>query len=57
MLLKETFAPETPQTDMLADANWKPGCCSGIGSGSSQEDVHTDKIPEVSDDVVADFNE
>ena len=25
--------------------------------GSSQEDVHTDEIPEVSDDVVADFNE
>ena len=57
MLLKETFAPETPQTDRLADANWTPGCWSGIGSGSSQEDVHTDEIPEVSDDVVADFNE
>ena len=56
-LLKETFAPETPQTDRLADANWTPGCWSGIGSGSSQEDVHTDEIPEVSDDVVADFNE
>ena len=28
-----------------------------MGSGSSQEDVHTDEIPEVSDDVVADFNE
>ena len=25
--------------------------------GSSQEDVHTDEIPEVFDDVVADFNE
>ena len=25
--------------------------------GSSQEVVHTDEIPEVSDDVVADFNE
>ena len=56
-LLKETFAPETPQTDRLADANWTPGCWSGVGSGSSQEDVHTDEIPEVSDDVVADFNE
>ena len=56
-MLKETFAPETPQTDRLADANWTPGCWSGIGSGSSQEDVHTDEIPEVSDDVVADFNE
>ena len=54
-MLKETFAPETPQTDRLADANWTPGCWSGIGSGSSQEDVHTDEIPEVSDDVVADF--
>ena len=28
-----------------------------MGSGSSQEDVHTDEIPEVSDDVVADFYE
>ena len=56
-MLKETFAPETPQTDRLADANWTPGCWSGIGSGSSPEDVHTDEIPEVSDDVVADFNE
>ena len=56
-LLKETFAPETPQTDRLAGANWTPGCWSGVGSGSSQEDVHTDEIPEVSDDVVADFNE
>ena len=55
-LLKETFAPDTPQTDRLADANWTPGCWSGIGSGSSQEDIHTDEIPEVSDDVVADFN-
>ena len=25
--------------------------------GSSQEDVNTDEIPEISDDVVADFNE
>ena len=56
-LLKEIFAPETPQRDRLADANWTPGCWSGTGSGSSQEDVHTDEIPEVSDDVVADFNE
>ena len=56
-LLKETFAPETPQTDRLADTNWTPGCRSGIGSGSSQEDVHTDEIPEVSDDAVADFKE
>ena len=55
--LKETFAPETPQTDRLADVNWTPGCWSGVGSGSSQEEVHTDEIPEVSDDVVADFNE
>ena len=55
--LKETFAPETPQTDRLKDANWTPGCWSGVGSGSSQEEVHTDEIPEVSDDVVADFNE
>ena len=47
-LLKETFAPETPQTDRLADANWTPGCWSGIGSGSSQEDVHTDEIPQLS---------
>ena len=56
-LLKETFAPETPQTDRLAGANWTPGCWSGVGSGTSQEDVHTDEIPEVSDDIVADFNE
>ena len=56
-MLKETFAPETPQTERLADANWTPGCWSGIGRGSSQEDVHTDEIPEVSGDVVADFNE
>ena len=56
-LLKETFASETPQTDRLADANWTPGCWSGIGSSSSQDDVQTDEIPEVSDDVVADFNE
>ena len=56
-LLKETFAPETPQTDRLGDANWTHGCWSWVGSGSSQEDVHTDEIPEVSDDVVADFNE
>ena len=56
-MLKETFAPETPQKDRLADANRTPGCWSGIGSGSSPEDVHTDEIPEVSDDVVTDFNE
>ena len=46
-----------PQKDRLAHAYWTPEFWSGISSGSSQEDVHTDEIPEVFDDVVADFNE
>ena len=56
-LPQETFTPETPQTDRLAGANWTSGCWSGVASGSSQEDMHTDEIPEVSDDAVVDYNE
>ncbi|KAL9958399.1 hypothetical protein ACROYT_G035406 [Oculina patagonica] len=52
----EASEPETPLADRTAGSIWTPGCWSGLGSGSSQEDISTK--PTTSEaDTLCDYNE
>lgn len=51
-----TTEPETPRTHRAAGANWTPGCCSDLASGSSLEDFCVNASAN-DDRAVQDFNQ
>ena len=55
MQTKEPKTPETPQADPTVGSIWTPGFLSGMGSGSSLEDISEGS--GVKNDALLDYNE